>query len=134
MIATTLVLASMLVSQTPKTTVPKTDPTVVGIWVLKSAVIGGKAATTADLSGILKDYGGCEIGMDWKFKKENSASLNSLDGYYDFDAETKELVIGSLEEGKEDFQRFDVRFTGKSMSLRFKDKGKTVVLNFSPDA
>jgi hypothetical protein len=117
----------------------KSERTLTGVWELKSVEIEGKAAPEKALTGMLKDWGGIEIGMHYKFRRpkgdDDVCVLNDLEAGYEYKADIKELLIIKWEgEGKPPKKlRFLVDFAGKNIKLRFKDKQKTVRMTFSPD-
>ena len=109
----------------------KPQPPVTGSWVLRTVTINGKPA--ADLSGILKDFGGCELGMVYKFRRDSFGSVNDFPVYFEYAAETKEQLIMPKEGDKDATAIFDTRMAGKNLQLRFKQGNKTVVMAFAPD-
>jgi hypothetical protein len=119
---------------------PKGERALTGVWVLKSVDIGGKPAAEQDLKALLKDHGGVELGMFYKFRKqpkedEGLCVLNNVEAEYDYSEPDKELVVLKFEgEGKPPKkQRFDVRFVDKNITLRFREQSKTVLMTFAPD-
>jgi hypothetical protein len=106
-------------------------PTPVGVWTLQSVKIDGRAATGKELHGLLKEHGGVEIGMLYRFRRDQGCRLNELGAWYQFTPESKELLVEHTpEDGKEIGITFDVKFSEKDMKLSFKDKGKKVELLF----
>jgi hypothetical protein len=126
----TLILVSFLSQLSNDDPPKKPDAPVVGRWLMKSATVGGKTATAKDLIGLLKDLGGCELSMVWKFRKDSFGSANDVGIYYEYSPETKEVTIQSDDPEKHLTQVLDVKIVGKDMTMRFKEKGKTVVMLF----
>ena len=117
---------------------PKPERSIVGVWVLKSATVNGKTATNKDLAGLLKDFGGCELGMIYKFRKSGSegtvsCSLNDRELSYRLIPETKELAVETEDDEGYHGQMFGLKFIDKNMQLRFKEKDKVVLMLFTPD-
>jgi hypothetical protein len=119
---------------------PAAEAPVIGVWVLKTATVNGKNATSKELTEFLKNHGGAEIGMMYKFRKKSGLAgeesyrcvLNDLEQNYEYKPETKEVVVLAQDKtGKEYGQGFDVRFVQKNMKLRFKEKGKVVEMTFA---
>jgi len=114
---------------------PKSERTLTGVWVLKSVDIGGKSATDQALAGLLKNCGGVELGMFYKFREQPKRGMgicvfNNMQLEYNYSAPDKELVV---ENDGAPTKRFDVKFVDKNMTLRFREPGKTVVMTFAPD-
>lgn len=134
-----ILLVSTLAAATPEP--PKAEQSPVGIWMLKSVSVAGKPATAKELSGLLTRFGGLDADdapVAWKFRKAGEDGLicrlnRDKEFGYRFSAETRELFLGGEDSGGEFSQVFDVRFTDKGMTLRFRDNGKAVVLHFVPD-
>jgi hypothetical protein len=105
----------------------------------RALIIGGKPAADRDRKGLLKDRGGVEVGLFSKFRepmpgKDRSCVLNNVRAEYTYSEPDKELVVEIFQgDGKpEKTQRFDVKFVGKNITLRFREPGKTVVMTFAP--
>ncbi len=129
-LALLLPLVSLLDAPKPKPK-PRTEsePTVVGIWVLKSATIDGRAATPKD--GLLKYHGGTRVGALYKFRSQGSSVFNGVPTGYTYMPETKEIYFeGHDEKGVEIGLILDVRFVGSDMKLSFEEKGRKVELQF----
>ena len=112
---------------------PKPQPAITGVWMLKSATIGGKAATSKEMSGLLTGLGGVETGMVWRFRKpteegEGGCDLNGVDAGYEIVPETRELILDAESKDGEFKQILDLRLTDKNMRLRYRKGGKTVEL------
>jgi hypothetical protein len=117
---------------------PKDGRSIVGVWVLKSATVNGKTATDKELAGLLKDFGGCELGMAYKFRKAGGdgllCSLNDREGGYGLIPETKELSVLMVGPGNvEHNQTFGMKFIEKNLQLRFREKDKVVLMLFTSD-
>jgi len=113
---------------------PKAERSVVGTWVLKSATVNGKPTPkdSKEFSGLLKSYGGVEIGALYKFRKGDDCVLNDVAAVYAYHTETRELAV-HIGDNEDVQQVFDVKFVDKNMKLRFKERGKTVELLLAPD-
>lgn len=137
-----MLTALLLVATAFQTQAPKVEKSVVGIWVLKSVTIDGRDASkdAKELSALLVEHGGVEIGMTYKFRKDQGCKLNDLGAGYVYTSETRDLLIEHTpEDGKEISQTFDVKFDGNNMKLMFKQKekgkvrGKNVAMIFAPE-
>jgi hypothetical protein len=119
----------------------KPERTLTGVWELKSVEIEGKPAPEKALPGLLKELGGVEIGMLYKFRKPTGEDpdadcvLNDFEAGYIYSSDIKDLLILSGVDGKPKKKfRFVVDFVGKNIRLRFKEKQKAVSMTFAPDA
>ena len=141
-----MIKAILLVAALLPTQGPKTEGSVLGRWMLKSATVDGKAAKAGEMSGFLKKAGGIDAEMIYTFAKPNSEKetlchLNDVMAGYSYDLETRKLYVESGQKDHEFEHTFDVTFKGKDMELRFKekdqakpkDKEKVVKLLFSRD-
>lgn len=104
----------------------------VGVWVVKSITINGRAVKDAsEASRLLEPFGGVEIGATYRFRRGDQCVLNGVYAEYKYHAETRELVV-FIEEKNAD-QIFDVRFFDKHIKLKFKKGGKAVEMVLTPE-